>query len=529
MPRWMPRHSFEGKEAEDQARFTLLFLAVFLYDLIQMARVHLPASAGVAIEGTGGHRRFALTGELFIIPLEHARFLVYAPLQSSAFIGNAAVVRFLQALQSTGGDLDCVPPQFENLIQLLLTLQILNPGTENLPLRTCDGEPQPVGVTLFLTTTCNLRCRYCYAASGDSPAKFMSLETAKKGIDFIFQNAVALKAGSVHVGYHGGGEPALNWAVLSASVAYARERASKEGIKLETSLATNAVLSDEKIDWLVRNMTGASVSFDGLPALHDLNRLTVSGEGTSARVMHTMRRLDAAGFGYGVRATILADQIELLPESVEFICANFQPKVVQVEPVYLLGRGSGAVSAETQTFVEFFRLARAVAKRRGGDLLFSGVKVASLSNHFCAATTDGFCLTPDGNVTSCFEAFSEETPLASRFFYGRPGAGPGSFEFDPAVLSDLRSLGVENRVFCRECFARWTCAGDCLYKVLSANGGGDLAGSGRCHIIRELTKDLILEKVAESGGLVWAGRQGGGSSCWQAQSVPDQSVAVPPG
>jgi len=221
----------------------------------------------------------------------------------------------------------------------------------------------------------------------------------------------------------------------------------------------------------------------------------------------------------------LADQIEQLPESVEFICANFQPRVVQVEPVYQLGRGARAVSAETETFVEFFRQARTVAKQRGRDLIFSGVRVA-LSNHFCGATVDGFCLTPDGNVTSCYEAFSEDAPLAPRFFYGRSGVAPGSFEFDQGVLSALRSHGVENRAFCRECFARWTCAGDCLYKVLTASNGEELAGSGRCHVIRELTKDLILEKVAESGGLVWAGQQVANQSCWQAQALPTDPVRV---
>jgi len=53
------------------------------------------------------------------------------------------------------------------------------------------------------------------------------------------------------------------------------------------------------------------------------------------------------------------------------------------------------------------------------------------------------------------------------------------------------------------CFARWSCGGDCYYKWLITSGGGEFSGSARCHVIRELTKDQILDKIASSGGLFW--------------------------
>ena len=71
------------------------------------------------------------------------------------------------------------------------------------------------------------------------------------------------------------------------------------------------------------------------------------------------------------------------------------------------------------------------------------------------------------------------------------------------VLDNLRSQSVDNRAFCEGCFAKWTCGGDCYHKSLAVNGPGEFQGTDRCHIIRELTKDQILAKVAESGGLFW--------------------------
>jgi uncharacterized protein len=38
---------------------------------------------------------------------------------------------------------------------------------------------------------------------------------------------------------------------------------------------------------------------------------------------------------------------------------------------------------------------------------------------------------------------------------------------------------------------------------LNVGGRGEFAGSDRCHITRELTKDQILAKIAAAGGLFW--------------------------
>jgi uncharacterized protein len=64
---------------------------------------------------------------------------------------------------------------------------------------------------------------------------------------------------------------------------------------------------------------------------------------------------------------------------------------------------------------------------------------------------------------------------------------------------------VENREFCKGCFAKWTCAGDCYHKAISAAGQLEFRGTDRCHITRELTIDRILDNIASSGGLFWRG------------------------
>ncbi len=442
-----------------------------------------------------------LSAEVFSIPLEDSKFVIYAPARRSAFVGNSEVVRLIAQLRDGAGQ--AFERENPALLELLRALHMVDAGPESAPSAFCQGEPAPASVTLFLTTACNLRCTYCYASAGNLAPRSITLDTARRGIDFVMANAARLGSTHFELGYHGGGEPTMNWSVLTGSFDYARERAAERKLELRASVATNGMLDDAQVDWIVAHLGSANVSCDGLPEVHDRCRLTVSGQGSSERVLRTLRRFDRARFNYGVRLTVTAENIERLPESVEFLAGSFHPKTVQVEPVYLLGRGADAVGAESGEFIEAYREAVGRAARRGLRINFSGARVGTLTNHFCGVSRDSFSLSADGNVTSCFEAFAEDNPLAGAFFYGRPAEGEAGYVFDHAVLEGLRSQRVEKREHCRGCFAKWSCGGDCYYKWMATSGGGEFNGSARCHVIRELTKDQILEKIAGSGGLSW--------------------------
>ncbi len=442
-----------------------------------------------------------LSAEIFTIPLETNRFLIYAPLRRAAFVGNAHVVNFLAGLQ-TGTYVQTIDED-KAMVKFLRHLEIIDSGSEKLPVTTFTGNPETTAVSLFLTTACNLRCTYCYAAAGDTAAKYMSLQVAKQGIDFVINNAVKRKTDHIEVNYHGGGEPAINWRILTGSMAYARQKAGEHGLDVVTSLATNGVLNDQQIDWIIENIQGASVSFDGMPEMHDRHRRTPSGKGSSKHVIHTLRRFDEADFQYGIRVTVTAEMIPVVADSVEFICSHFRTRHIQIEPVYQMGRGTDALTAETKAFITAYRDAQNRARKYDREIIFSGARLGILTNHFCCATQDLFALTPNGTVSACYEAFSEDNPWGKVFFYGKTGGPDGGYQFDTERLSFLRRQAVENREYCRGCFAKWTCGGDCFHKALTVTGSLDFAGTSRCNIIRELTKDQILSRIAESGEIFW--------------------------
>jgi uncharacterized protein len=201
--------------------------------------------------------------------------------------------------------------------------------------------------------------------------------------------------------------------------------------------------------------------------------------------------------------TATAELIPFMPDSVDYIFSNFRTGSVQIEPAYQIGRYADQPSAETEAFLTAFREAQRRAKKYGKQITYSGARVGILTNHFCSASQDSFALLPDGTVSSCFEACSHSNPYAPVFFYGQADEDRG-YRFDMERLGFLRRQAVQYREHCRECFAKWTCAGDCFHKALVVNGGAEeFAGTGRCHINRELTKDQILDRIAQAGGLCW--------------------------
>jgi uncharacterized protein len=72
------------------------------------------------------------------------------------------------------------------------------------------------------------------------------------------------------------------------------------------------------------------------------------------------------------------------------------------------------------------------------------------------------------------------------------------------VYTALRAHTVDRLEYCGGCFAKWSCAGDCYHKALHWDPA-EFAGAGRCEIVRALTQDQILEKIAASGGVFWNG------------------------
>ncbi len=445
-----------------------------------------------------------ISTDVFVIP-RNGQYVVYAPLRRLAFLGNAALVNFIHRLKQGASPLDA---QETALLKLFAELRLTGEAGDTPIFTLGSNVYKPAEVTLFLTARCNLRCLYCYASAGAGRHADMSLATAKQGIEFVCRNARDLGRRSFGVGYHGGGEPTVHWEVLSESVVYARQLGREYNLELRASLATNGVFSEAKCRWITANMQSATLSLDGLPEVQDAQRPSPSGGASSRAVFRTLERFEKAAFPYGIRMTATARSTEKLPESLRYILDHARPRRIQVEPVYELGRGqNAALHVQPATFVRAFREARTVAQQHGVELLFSAARLDVLTNRFCQSCGDGFSLTPGGNVSACYEVCDEQMNFAEEFIFGRYDDSAGRYVFDAEKLRRLRARSVESIPWCRDCFCKWHCAGDCPNKARHAMQDGEFSGHARCEITQALVLDQILEKISRHGGVYWAENQ----------------------
>ena len=440
-----------------------------------------------------------LSQQIFSIPLTPGKYLIYAPLKGIAFLGNSALVNaIVEACQDPSRAL-----QATDKFKLLDQFHFFQP--EQVPEDDYrDKGVQYDSVVLFLTNQCNLRCSYCYALSGEFPARAMSWEIARAAIDFVMRGVMEHRLPEMTLGFHGGGEPTLNWKVLIQSVDYARSLAEKNQVRLNVSGAFNGYWSKKVLDYIVRNFTDLSLSFDGLPAVQNAQRPAKGKTDSFTRVATTLRALDQARVSYGIRMTVTDEAVTRMAESVSYICDHFHPRKIQVEPAFEEGRALRNHSAikNLKMFIDQFIKSYKIAEQHQIQLFYSGARLEVLNTRFCLAACRAFVVTPDGDITTCFETYGPDHPLSQHFFVGKY-QGKGNFLIDEEKLRRHFGRTIQRIPYCEQCFCKWQCAGDCAIKTIGRKNGDKFQPSTRCLANQELSKFLILEKIRAGGGLFW--------------------------
>ncbi|OGS11260.1 MAG: His-Xaa-Ser system radical SAM maturase HxsB [Elusimicrobia bacterium RIFOXYA2_FULL_58_8] len=123
---------------------------------------------------------------------------------------------------------------------------------------------------VVLTRRCNHACSYCQ--SGSSASRSGKADMTRPVADRVLDTIFSSPAPALTVEFQGG-EPALNWPVLSYMVAAIENRAAKSGKKVIISLVSNlSVMTEARLDFLLKRNVRICTSLDGPQALHNANR-----------------------------------------------------------------------------------------------------------------------------------------------------------------------------------------------------------------------------------------------------------------
>lgn len=175
-----------------------------------------------------------------------------------------------------------------------------------------------------VSTSCNLRCLYCFHREGHTPISE----------DFLMSDAVLsrviselLKVGPNRVRFiwHGG-EPLLAGLEFYEKVVYFQEKYRGENQQIKNAIQTNGtLLTPEYIQFCKEHDFGVGVSIDGPEWLQNYQRPSASGKGTFQKVMDGINLLtdSRAKFG-GILAVVTRNSLPHSKELYEFMRGNFQ-------------------------------------------------------------------------------------------------------------------------------------------------------------------------------------------------------------
>jgi uncharacterized protein len=433
-----------------------------------------------------------VNSNLFVIKRDDGHScLLYSPLNRKVGVVNRSGVNTLSKFLNR----EPLEDSEKLYIRSLYEHQFLNFEELSTPVFPDNYRFLPHEVTLFATSRCNLRCRYCYAEAGKKNVD-MKPEIARAAIDLVAENAGVAGLPKFAAGFHGGGEPTMAWNLVVDTVNYAEYVSDDKGLDLEIFAATNGMLDHRQRDFIVEHFTSINVSIDGPADIQNFNRPTVNGSGSFDLIRENLRFFDEKGFPYSIRATVTEKNVQRMVEMVEWFAAELNVKTVHVEPVWQCGRclTSGEKSPSDEDFIRYFTFAAKRAEDLNINLIYSGLRLDALLSKFCAATGDGFNVLPDGSVTSCYEITEADDPKAELFHYGQYDTDSRKFTFDTEKIKRLKHYSVEHLDYCRNCFCKWHCAGDCISKVFDASHSFEHAGSTRCELNRRLIL-MQLEKI----------------------------------
>lgn len=332
-------------------------------------------------------------------------------------------------------------------------------------------EPVLKSLCLHVAHDCNLRCKYCFAGTGDFGGKreLMSAETGKKAIDFAI--AGSRRRHNLEIDLFGG-EPLMNFGVVKEIITYARKREKEADKNIKLTLTTNGtLLNDESIKFLNDNRVMVVLSLDGGRQMHDEMRPFPDQTGSYDAAVRGFKKLidSRKGWNYYLRGTYthfstrFADEVLKMAEIGKEI--SMEPVVGTTEP-YTLTEDDLPVLLE-----EYDKLAAEYLKRRRGKgepfdffhfnvALDNGPCVAKRLAG-CGAGHEYYAITPSGEIYPCHQ------------FVGREEYKMGTLETGvvrPDLVRRFRNTHVMTKPACKACWARFFCSGGCHANADLVNG-----------------------------------------------------------
>ena len=355
---------------------------------------------------------------------------------------------------------------------------------------------------LHISHDCNLRCKYCFASTGDfgKGRKLMPVETGKKAIDFLLTHSG--NRHNLELDFFGG-EPLMNWDAVKEIVDYARSKEEEYNKKFRFTVTTNGVLlDDENIDYINKEMKNVVLSLDGRKCVNDNMRLTINGKGSYDIFVPKFqklveKRLKGDNKEYYARGTFTKNNLDFA-EDVYHIADDLGFDQLSVEPVIADPSEPYAITEEDlpAIFAEYEKLAVEMIRRKKEGRCFNFFHfMIDLDQGPCAIKRLRGCgcgneyvsVTPDGDIYPCHQ------------FVGNDEWKMGNLDdetLDIEMKDKFACSNIYTKEGCKDCWCKFYCSGGCNANNYSFNKDINKPVKLSCEMERKRVECAIMIKVA---------------------------------
>jgi uncharacterized protein len=341
-------------------------------------------------------------------------------------------------------------------------------------------EPHSIRqLMLFLTEDCNLRCLYCFVRK---TPRTMSVETARKAVDFYFSRAVS--GGETHLAMtFFGGEPFLATEVMTEVVTMARRWRPNVDKRALFGATTNGTIATPAVERIIKD--SGMVLLISLDGAADANqqRPFVSGRPSYAAVARNIPKLLSWARSAAVRTTFHPQALDLVA-NVRHVLELGAPSVVLAPVVEADWQGHEAAledawEAMADWYIQEARQGRILPLETTHDLLRQyhyTQRGGSRPERPCALAATILGIGPSGEILPCHR------------YLHHPHDWLGTLDapdFTEARRAPFLKLASRDMLGCSTCLAEPVCGGGC--RVVAIEAGLDIANGthpGHCLTMR---------------------------------------------
>ena len=376
---------------------------------------------------------------------------------------------------------------------------------------------------LHICHDCNLRCRYCFAGTGDfgtGVRSMLDLETGKRAIDFLI--AASGHRHNLDIDFFGG-EPLMNWPVVVALTEYCEQKEKETGKSLRLTITTNCLLLDEeKTAFINKHMKNCVLSIDGRPEVHDHMRPSISGKGSYEAVSKRIKAFlkartseESDYYEHYVRGTYTRNNLDFSKDVIH-MAEELGARQISVEPV-VAPDGSGyeirmedlpQIEEEYEELAEYILRTRKtddpvhffhfIMDMKGGPCVYKRLKGCGVGAEYCAVT-------PNGDIYPCHQ-FAGETQFRMgnvhdiEPFLDENGKLLSGRKAEDILVPEVRQMFIDRlmpkKEECKSCFARYHCGGGCAANSLHATGSLDGQYEVGCRLAKKRLECSLWLAVA---------------------------------